>query len=114
MKTLKPNDLGRKFLVEECQKVSIKTFIKKVKDSLKEALLKIELNCQEINIRISTSITSRNGVRYWFECPMCQRRAGIIYVHPITGILGCRTCLNLEYRSRRYKGMVENELLKTK
>jgi hypothetical protein len=32
---------------------------------------------------------------------------GILYVHPITHAVGCRTCLGLEYRKRRFKGMAE-------
>jgi hypothetical protein len=28
-------------------------------------------------------------------------------VHPLTSAIGSRKCLGLEYRSRRYKGMIE-------
>ena len=112
MKTLKLNDSGKKFLVEDCQKVSIKTFIANAKTKLKEALLRVELQHQNLNIQIGTSPTHRNGIRYWFICPLCRRRAGILYIHPITSIFGCRKCLNLEYRSRRYKGMIEMDGIK--
>ena len=45
MKTLNPNDLGKKHLVEEFQKVSINTFLREAKSKMKEMFLsyKIEI-----------------------------------------------------------------------
>jgi hypothetical protein len=62
------------------------------------------------SISLTVSKTRFNGLRYWFSCPMCQRRVGVLYVHPLTSEVGCRHCLKLDYRSRRYKGMIENNL----
>lgn len=107
MKPLNLNDFGKNLLVEECQQVSIKTFVKNAKAKLKEALLRAELQHQNVDIKISTSLVNRNGIRYWFECPLCKRRAGVIYVHPIANNLGCRICFNLKYKKSRFKGMVE-------
>ena len=36
MKTLNPNDLGKTFLVEECQKIKIEDFLKQYQNKLKE------------------------------------------------------------------------------
>jgi len=108
MKTLKPNDLGKKFIVEECQKVSISSFIKNTKTKLKGALLKVELEFKNLSIQLGTSKTHTGGIRFWFKCPMCNKNVGIIYIHPITNNIGCRTCLNLKYKKSRFKGMVEN------
>lgn len=40
------------------------------------------------------------GVRWWYTCPLCARRAGVLYLPP-TGALrfACRTCHNLTYTS---------------
>jgi hypothetical protein len=59
-----------------------------------------------IKVELTTSKTYVGGVRYWFKC-LCGRRVGVLFVHPISNILGCRECLGLEYRKRRYKGMEE-------
>jgi hypothetical protein len=108
---MRPNDLGgKRFLVEECQKISIKDYVKIAGRKLKEAILCSELGVNEISVSLTTSQTGFGGSRYWFACPMCGRRVGVIFVHPLTQNIGCRLCLGLEYRKRRYKGMIEGDL----
>ena len=111
MKTLKPNDLGKKYLVEECQKIRIENFLKSYRNKLKELILASELEALGIRIELTTSKTCYNGTRFWFKCPLCGKRIGVILKHPLTDQIGCRQCLNLEYRKRLYKGMVEQNLL---
>lgn len=110
MKTMMPNDLGKKYLVEDCQKISVNFFLKKAKQGLKEALINSELDIHGVIVELLTSKTGFGGFRYWFKCPSCQQRAGTLFVHAISRNLGCRACLRLEYRKRRYKGMVENNV----
>lgn len=105
---MKPNDFGKTFLVEECQKVEINSFLRSAKSKLKETLLSSELTAQGISILLISSRTGFGGTRYWFKCPSCNRRMGTLFVHAISQNLGCRECLGLEYRKRRFKGMVEN------
>ena len=111
MKTLNPNDLGKKYLVEECQKIRIKDFLKVYRKKLKELVLTSELEVSGLKIELTTSKTWHNGIRFWFECPLCNKRVGVLFRHPLTNKIGCRECLNLEYRKRQYKGMVEENLL---
>lgn len=107
---MKPNDLGKKLLVEECQKIEINTFLRRTKLKLRETLIASELNMQGISILLISSITGFGGTRYWFKCPLCSKKVGVLFMHPVSQNLGCRRCLGLEYRKRRYKGMVENQL----
>jgi len=107
MKTLNPNDLGKKYLVEECQKIRIEDFLKTYRNKLKELVLNSELEVLGLRIKLTTSKTCYNGIRFWFKCPLCNKRSGVLYEHPLTNKIGCRKCLNLEYRRRRYKGMIE-------
>jgi len=111
MKILNPNDLGRKCLVEECQKIRIEDFLKTYRNKLKELVLASELEILGLKIELTTSKTCYNGIRFWFKCPLCKKRAGVLLKHPLTYEIGCRQCLNLEYRKRRYKGMIEGKLL---
>ena len=111
MKTLNPNDLGKKYLIEECQKIRIEYFLKTYRDKLKKLILTSELEISGLKIELTTSKTWRNGIRFWFECPLCNKRVGVLFRHPLTNKIGCRECLNLEYRKRLYKGMVEENLL---
>jgi hypothetical protein len=110
MKTLNPNDLGRNFLVEECQKIKMKDFLKVCRTELKKAILNSEIESCGIKINLTTSKTCFNGVRFWLLCPICNKRVGVLFSHLITNEVGCRTCLGLEYRKRRYKGMIEEKI----
>jgi len=109
MKSLNPNNLG--LLVEECKKIKISDFLKKSRTGIKEAMIKSELEIDGFSIELTTSETAYNGVRFWFKCPLCGLRAGVLFKHPANGTIGCRQCLKLEYRKRRYKGMIENKLI---
>ena len=40
------------------------------------------------------------GVRYWFGCPSCGRRVGVLYLAPGDVYFRCRHCNNLSYHSR--------------
>ena len=107
MKTLTPNDSG-KILVDQCQQVSIKKVLTEYKSELKKGLTSNQVTIDDQVIRMTTSKTGGGGKRQWFTCPLCDKRCGIIYKQPMSSKMGCRTCLNLDYRSRRYKGMIEN------
>jgi uncharacterized protein YlaI len=110
MKALKPNDLGNKFLIENCQKIKTQDILKRSKEKLKEALLGAEIEASGVKVELTTSRTHNNGIRFWFKCPSCHTRIAVLYKHPMSGKIGCRNCLNLEYRKRKYKGMIEAKL----
>jgi hypothetical protein len=107
---MKPNDLGKTFLVEECQKIEINSFLRKAKLSLKDTLLKSEITAQGIMLELITSKTGFGGLRFWFKCPICKRRVGTLFAHAVGQNLGCRGCLGLQYRKIRYKGMIEGKI----
>lgn len=105
---MKLNDFGKTFLVEECQKIDINTFLRVAKLQLREALVGSKLEAQGIDIKLLASKTGFGGLRYWFKCPICHKRVGTVFVHALSHNLGCRACLGLKYSKRRYKGMIEN------
>ena len=111
MKNLAPNDFGKKLLVEDCQKIKIKDLLKDWQSKFKEHLLESSIILQDQKISLCTSKTYYNGLRYWFKCPLCGKRATVLFQQPLDLKVGCRTCLNLDYRKRRYKGMREEKLL---
>jgi len=112
MKPIKHNYLGKKYLVENCQKIKIDTVVRKAKKDLVTVLIKGEIEINGFNINITSHTLHHKGKRLWFECPLCKQRCGVIYQHPTkNNLMGCRKCLDLDYRSRRYKGMVENNIL---
>jgi len=109
MKTLNPNDFGKTFLVEECQKIKIDDFLKVCRAQLKKFTLDMEIQELGLKIDLATSKTCFNGTRFWFACPLCNKKVGVLFTHPVNNKMGCRTCLGLDYRKRRYKGMIEEK-----
>jgi hypothetical protein len=110
MKSMNVNNLGNTFLVEDCQKVAVSDLLRDYKTKLKETILRAQFEMLNENVLITTSKTGNGGLRFWFMCPRCKRRSGVLLKHPLQNILGCRSCLKLEYKSRRFKGMIENNI----
>lgn len=108
MKSLNPNSLGKKYIVEQCQKICMKTFLRTTRQKLKVAILQAEVSVTGVQVNLTASKINNGGVRYWFACPLCNGRVGVLYIHPISNQLGCRKCLDLKYKKSQYKGMVEN------
>jgi len=95
-------------LVEDCQKISINAFSRQAKTKIKEAILSSQIELLSKDIRLTTTTVNFGGIRYWFECPVCDRRVGILYIEPVNQKVGCRRCLDLTYRKIKYKGMAED------
>jgi predicted GNAT family acetyltransferase len=109
-KTLSPNDLGKNFLTDQCQKIKIDDLVKKAGQKIKHTLIKSELELHGQKLQLTQAATGFNGLRFWFICPLCNRKVGIIYKYPFNEKLGCRKCLRLKYRKQRYKGMIEEQI----
>jgi len=107
---MKPNDFGKRFLVEECQRIKFSDLLRKYRNALKESVIGSEMETMDTKIELITSKTGYGGTRYWFKCPLCGTRIGVLLKHPLTNALGCRKCLNLDYKKRRYKGMLESSI----
>ena len=102
-----PYDLGKYQVLEDCYKLSIDELVATAQRKLKLSLLKANIEALGVDITLTTSKTNYTGVRFWFLCPCCQKRVGVLYRHPIQENIGCRNCLGMYYRKQRYKGMVE-------
>lgn len=112
MKPISPNDFGNSALVESCQKIRIEDFIRKAGGQVKEALLASQLEAVGVGVELITSRTRFGGKRFWFKCPTCAHRVGVLYQHPLSRTVGCRKCLGLKYRQQRHKGMIEERITK--
>jgi hypothetical protein len=110
MKRLTLNNSGKKYLVENCKKVSISDLLGQYRKEFKKIFLRSNFEIFNVKIGFTTSKTFYGGKRFWFKCPLCNGRVGILYKHPLNKLIGCRKCLKLEYRSRLYKGMIEEKL----
>ena len=51
-------------------------------------------------IPLITTPCNFGGVRYWFECPDCWSRVGVLYLPRGNVYFRCRHCYNLSYHSR--------------
>ena len=54
---------------------------------------------EKVQVRLeSTALTF--GRRWWWRCPRCQRRCGKLYFRANAGLLACRLCCRLRYRTQ--------------
>ena len=106
---IKPYDLGKNNLVEYCQKIRIDDIVRRANKEVKHQILQSHIEVMGLKLNLLASTTRFNGKRYWFMCPTCNRRVGVIFKHPLAYQIGCRTCLNIKYKKQRFKGMIEGE-----
>ncbi len=93
------NDFGKIYMngltVEECVSISINDIKVHGKDAV----------CLDIENQLIELVHTNcfyGGVRYWFLCPACGRRAGKLYNHYSQKEFQCRICLNLTYELSKY------------
>ena|SRR3989338_2419046 len=111
MKPSTLNNLGKKYLVEDCEKIRIDHVIRQVKKEVQKTVITAVAVVDGFEVKLTSHKLHHGGDRLWFVCPICRLPAGLIYRHPVQyDLVGCRRCLGLDYRSRRFKGMVENGL----
>lgn len=107
---MNPNDFGEKILMEQCQSINISDVLKKYKLELKQLLINTELELIGTSVNLTTSQTGFKGIRFWFVCPNCNQRTNKLIIQPYTLQLGCRKCLNIDYRKHRYSKMIESRI----
>lgn len=108
MKLTTHNDLGEKYLVEDCQNIRVETITREARKDVVKSLVRGTVEISGFKVNLIGKPLHHGGQRFWFVCPTCNMAVGVIYKHPLSENIGCRQCLNLDYKSRRFKGMVEN------
>lgn len=51
------------------------------------------------NVYITSTPCLIGGKRFWFLCPDCNKRVGVLYLSEL-GYFSCRVCLDLSYKSK--------------
>lgn len=102
------NDSGEKILADLAQRANINS----IKDCKSGDCISLTTGGGHIPfkthpVKITHSQVRNGGYKLWFIAPCCQQKVGILYFNSIANILGCRKCAKVEYRSQRYKGMIE-------
>ncbi|PIR62178.1 MAG: hypothetical protein COU65_04710 [Candidatus Pacebacteria bacterium CG10_big_fil_rev_8_21_14_0_10_42_12] len=97
---LKPNDLDKFLTLEMLTQVRIDDLVRETNKSLKRAILGARLEEFGQNIELTTTKTRFGGERYWFVCPKCERRAGILY-RMDNAQLRCRLCVGKIYLAQK-------------
>ena len=59
----------------------------------------------DYDVPLETTDCNFGGERYWFVCPSCCERAGVLYLPPGNEYFWCWGCHNLSYQSRNCSGM---------
>jgi len=58
-----------------------------------------------LRVKVVRTHPNFGGVRLWYECPRCGRRAGKLYAIDVE-VLGCRVCLGLAYKCQYRKDLL--------
>jgi hypothetical protein len=68
-----------------------------------EVVLTCRANGRPMEQKIACEPTEqfRGGRRWWFLCPGCTRRMGVLYLPPGQTEFRCRGCYGLRYRSQQ-------------
>lgn len=107
MKTINHNNSGKKYFVEGCQKIHVDVIVREARRNVVPYLIQESAEINGVQILLTGKPLRHGGKRLWFVCPLCGLAVGVIYKHPVSRVVGCRHCLNLEYRCRARKGMAE-------
>jgi hypothetical protein len=103
------NDYGKqKVLADTCQRIEARKIVREHRKLMKHSLGESGIDINEVHISFTGSRTGNGGMRFWFSCPVCAKRVGVLYQR--SDAIGCRVCFKLDYRSHRYKGMIESNL----
>ena len=95
-----------KILVENCQKININDLVRGIKTEVATLRLKEKLGILNQEIKITQTSCNFVGYRFWFSCPKCGRKAGILYKTPISEAILCRKCHSLKYMKSRFHKMM--------
>lgn len=101
---LNPNDLDKISTLEACQKIDIDHLVRDINKSLKKNFIESEIETLSTKIKLTTTKTRFKGEKYWFVCPSCQKRRGVLYKQN-NNIVGCRNCLGLLYSRQKYRAL---------
>ena len=52
------------------------------------------------DVRLTTTPCHYGNLRYWFVCPRCHERVGVLYL--AESCIACRRCHNLTYKSKNF------------
>jgi hypothetical protein len=68
-----------------------------------EVVLSYTVNGEPTEQKISCEPTLHHdgGRQWWFLCPGCSRRMGVLYLPPDRAAFRCRKCYGLRYRSQQ-------------
>lgn len=94
-----------KTTVEECQQITVselKTYLRSSKS--------IEVNSQ--TILLTQTACTFGGWRYWFLCPNCNTKIGVLYRKPLEIYFLCRHCQNLIYQLTKYRRSKQEAFMK--
>lgn len=105
---ISPYDLGNN-LVEHTRRITIDELVRLANKQLRQKLIASKLSVLGKDLELTTSKTRFQGERFWFVCPICRKRKGVLYSH--SDKIGCRECLGLKYKKQRFKGMTEQKLM---
>ncbi len=94
MKKLSPSDLEKIIKQGNNDNVlNIDEFLRVINKDMKKVLLESQVNAMGLNISLTTTRTRFGGEKFWFICPECKNRCGVLSnnIHFLKYV--CRSCI---------------------
>lgn len=66
--------------------------------AIQPPLMLLHYKGKDVFITLTSTNPHMGGKRWWFACPECNRRCGVMYMR--LELLACRLCHDLTYESR--------------
>lgn len=71
------------------------------------------IDLENQRIALSTTVCNFGGKRYWFTCPKCKLRVGVLYCPEGHSLFECRNCKNLKYELTQLRRSKNEYWIKT-
>ena len=95
-----------KILVEQCQKIKINEIVREIKIEMTTLRLREKINLLDQNIEVTKTPCNFGGQRFWFICPQCHKKVGVLYKKPTSEVILCRDCHGLKYMKATFHKMM--------
>lgn len=104
-----PYDFDKNNYVEDSVVLNIDSFLQELWKSFLASIQTHGTQINEVEVKVATTKTNFDGLRYWFKCPICNKRVKILYAHPRYNKVACRDCLGLKYLSKHKRILKDYE-----
>lgn len=106
------NKLGISVLDRFVEKIPLSKVRPQIQEAKRRSIQGIRVNIDDILIRLKENVKKNGTRRIFYICPTCSNSALVLYRRKgLANVIGCRSCLHINYWSNRFQNMIETDEL---